>query len=77
MAYIKGTVARDFRPPYFPIKTNTPGPLIHSLKYFRIRVRIRRDIRIRSLTDRYIFSGKSKKTFRLGEFWNMDVIGLG
>ncbi len=34
--------------------SNTPKPLIHILKYFRIRLRIRRDFQIRSLLDRSI-----------------------
>jgi hypothetical protein len=50
---VKGTVARDFRPLIFSSSTPS-GPLIHTLKYFRIRLRIRQDIRIQSLTDRYI-----------------------
>ncbi len=51
--YLKGTVARGFWTSAFFHQTNKPGPLIHILKYFRIRLRIRRDFRIRSLTDRY------------------------
>jgi hypothetical protein len=42
----KGTVARDFLPLFFFIKLTPYGPLIHTLKYFRIRFRIRGDIRI-------------------------------
>ncbi len=49
------------------------GPLIHIHKYFRIR----QDIQIQSLTDRNIILRQVKKNLKLGEFWNMDVIGLG
>jgi hypothetical protein len=37
----KGTVPRDFRPLFFLKSINTPMPLIHALKYFRIRGDIR------------------------------------
>jgi hypothetical protein len=43
---LKGTVARDFYHCFFH-KLTPYGPLIHILKYFRIRFRIRGDIRIR------------------------------
>ncbi len=36
----KGTVARDFRPLVFFHESNPYEPLIHTIKHFRIRVRI-------------------------------------
>ncbi len=46
--WIKGTVARDLIFTFgFFNELNSYGPLIHILKYFRIRFQIRRDIRIR------------------------------
>jgi hypothetical protein len=44
LALVKGTVARDFRPLIFFHQSTPFGPLIHTIKYFRIRLRIRRDI---------------------------------
>jgi hypothetical protein len=44
---VKGTVARDFLPLVFFHELTPYGPLILTLKYFRIRFRIRGDIRIR------------------------------
>jgi hypothetical protein len=43
----KGTEARDFLPLVFFMKLTPYEPLIHTLKYFRIRFRIHGDIRIR------------------------------
>jgi hypothetical protein len=43
----KGTVARDFWPLFFFHKLIPYGSLNHTLKYFRIRFRIRGDIHIR------------------------------
>ncbi len=44
---LKGTVARDCRPlVFFNNRPHMDGPLIHTLKFFRIRFRIRGDIRI-------------------------------
>jgi hypothetical protein len=40
----KGTVSRDFRPLVFFHQKIPPRPLIHALKYFRIFLRIRRDM---------------------------------
>jgi hypothetical protein len=42
---LKGTVSRDFRPLVFFHQTIPSGPLIHGLKPFRIRLRIREVIR--------------------------------
>ena len=39
---LKGSVSRDFLPPFFP-DSNPFGPLINGLKYFRIWFRFRRD----------------------------------
>ncbi len=50
---LKGTVAREFRPLFFFHHPNTPWPRFRLIKYIRIRFRIRRDIRIQSLTGRY------------------------
>ncbi len=44
---VKGTVARDFLLLFFFHKLTSYGPLINTLKYFRIQFRIRGDIRIR------------------------------
>ena len=44
----KGSVSRDFRPPFFVHDSNPSRPLINRLKYFRIRCRFRRDIRSQS-----------------------------
>jgi hypothetical protein len=54
----KGIVARDFLTSDF----FHSGPLIHTLKYFRIQLQIRRDIRIRSLTDRYTYNITASQT---------------
>jgi hypothetical protein len=44
---LKGTVARDFLLLVFFHELTPDRPLIHTLKYFQIRFRIRGDIRIR------------------------------
>ncbi len=44
VVHFKGTVARDCRPLVFFHESTPYGPLIHTVKYFRIR--IRRYIRI-------------------------------
>ena len=43
---LKRSVSRDFRPPFFSHDSNPSRPLINRLKYFRIRFRFRRDLRI-------------------------------
>ena len=45
---LKGNVSRDFRPTFFFLDSNPSGPLINRQKYFRIRVRFRREIRSQS-----------------------------
>jgi hypothetical protein len=47
--FIKGTVARDFWPLFFFHESTPYGPLIHTLKHFRILVRILEDIRFSKL----------------------------
>ncbi len=59
----KGSSTRFSTSAFFH-QTNTGVPLIHILKYFQIRLQIRRDIRIQSLTDRYIIKRQVKKKFK-------------
>jgi hypothetical protein len=49
---LKGTVARDSRPLVFSINLTHLSPNSYPKIYIRIRFRIRRDIRIQSLTGR-------------------------
>jgi hypothetical protein len=46
MEPLKGPVARDFWPLVFFMNRPYMGPLIHTLKHFRILVRILGDIQI-------------------------------
>ena len=54
--YLKGSVSRDFRPPFFH-DSNASGPLINSVKYFRIwfRFRIMKKMEVENL-----FNGEIK-----------------
>jgi hypothetical protein len=45
----KGTVARDFLPLVFFHESTPYGPLIHTLKHFRILIQILGDIQISKL----------------------------
>ncbi len=74
---LKGTVTRDFWPLFFFHESTPYGPLIHTLKHFRILVRIHGDIQISKLFCGVSDPTEHKKNVQIGGSLSMNPICLG
>ncbi len=74
--FTKGTVAQDFRPPLFSIKRTPWAPDSYPKIFLNSVTNSPRYLNLKFDWPLYN-TAASQKNSKLGEFWNMDVIGLG